>query len=364
MALEKKQFFGLIERHGRWWFLTPKGEPFFSLALNHIDSSPLRYSEAGDRWQSRYKNSMEHWLKTAVRRDLLDWGFNSVGWTQEVVIIRPTIHRHSAAFTLEEYQWLGLPYCHLLPFAEIHQWDAEVRHPDFFSRDFEEWCDYVARSQCARFANEKKLIGYFYSDCPCWVHTRSQNRWKNPLFDPEKLKTEAGRKELLALATRYYQVTHDAIRRYDPHHLILGDRYNATTPVPDEVLQAARPFVDVLSFQHFGKPEEIRTDLTRFAKLTGKPVLLADSAGIQKHSDGTAHNDPVRYRETLAALREVPACVGFHLCGAYLRNQTRNYGLLAPDETRDQIAITGITSANAELSQWVCQQKRGGTLTS
>jgi hypothetical protein len=24
MALEKKQFFGLIERHGRWWFLTPK----------------------------------------------------------------------------------------------------------------------------------------------------------------------------------------------------------------------------------------------------------------------------------------------------------------------------------------------------
>jgi hypothetical protein len=53
------------------------------------------------------------------------------------------------------------------PFAGVHQWDAEVRYPNFFSRDLEDWCNYVARSQCARLADDQKLIGYFYTDCPC-----------------------------------------------------------------------------------------------------------------------------------------------------------------------------------------------------
>jgi hypothetical protein len=346
-------FFRTAQRNGRWWFITPWDQPFFSLGFNHIDSAPLRYPETGELWKRKYRNSIEQWLKQTVRRDLLDWGFNSVGWTQEVVVIRPTIHRHSPGFTFEEYQWLGLPYCHLLPFAEIHQWDAEVRYPDFFSRDFEDWCDYVARSQCARLADDDKLIGYFYSDCPCWVHTLPWNTWKGPLFDPEKLKTGAGRKQLSELATRYYEVIHDAIRRYDTNHLILGDRYEAMMPVPDEVLLAARPFVDVFSFQDFGAVEKIRADLTRFSEITGKPVLLADSAGGIKLPDGTLRNDPAKYGATLLALRQIPACVGFHLCGAYLRNRARNRGLRGPDETPDRDSIAGITAANREMSDWI-----------
>jgi hypothetical protein len=217
-------YFTVARRGGRWWLLTGDGKPFFSLGLNHIDDSPLRYSANGDLWRRKYGNSREQWLKQAVAPDLRAWGFNTVGWTQEVVVRGDLIQRHSPAFTFEEYQWLGLPYCHLLPFAETHQWEYETRHPDFYSNDFEDWCDYVARSQCARFADDPKLIGYFYTDCPMWVHTKPANRWKGPLFDPEKLQTDAGKAELHRLATRYYRVTHDAIRRYDPHHLILGDR--------------------------------------------------------------------------------------------------------------------------------------------
>ena len=71
------------------------------------------------------------------------------------------------------------------------------------------------------------------------------------------VKTDAGRAELTKLSTRYYEVTHGAIRRYDKHHLILGDRYEANAPLPDEVLAAAKPFVDVFSFQHFGPEPEL-----------------------------------------------------------------------------------------------------------
>src|SRR5262249_14795178 len=47
------------------------------------------------------------------------------------------------------------------------------------------------------------------------------------------------------LARRYYQLVHDAVRRYDRNHLILGDRYIAW--YRPFVARAARPYVDVVS---------------------------------------------------------------------------------------------------------------------
>lgn len=327
--------------------LDPRGRQFFSIGLNHIDPAALRGASSRGAW-TRTGNSMKRWLGS-VRRDLRSWGFNSVGWTQEVVIRGKTIHRHSPPFTFEEYQWLSMPYCHLLPFAEIHQWDLETPLPDFFSRDFEDWCDYIARAHCARFRDDPKLIGYFYSDCPMWVHTRQLNRRKGSLFDPARLRTARGRKQLFDLATRYYRVTHAAVRRYDGNHLILGDRYEAQAPLPTEVLAAACRYVDVLSFQHFGKPETVAADLRRWQRQTGKPVLLADHATIIRRRDGSETTDPAAYAQMLALCRQLPGCIGFHLCGAYIRNNARKRGLRDERGTVDRPLVAAIRRANREL---------------
>jgi hypothetical protein len=356
-AASEGKFFTLAQRKGRWWFVTPEGKPFFSIALNHIDPAPLRYLANGDLWERKYGNSMKRWLQESVAPDLHEWGFNSVGWTQEDVTRGLTNHRHSRAFTFEEYQWLGLPYCHQLPFADFHQWEVETRHPDFYSAEFAEWCDYVARDQCARMEGDPKLIGYFYTDCPTWIHTRPHNQWKGPLFDPEKLTSEAGRSELTALATQWYQVTHDAIRRYDKHHLILGDRYEASNPIAEEVVRAALPYVDVLSFQHFKQPDEVSANLRKWHDLTSKPVLLADQCVSIRQPDGVQLHDGAGYTATLAALRDLPGCVGYHLCGAYLRNTARNRALRAADETPDTAALTAITAANRRAVEWMKAQE-------
>ncbi len=347
--------FALGEKGGRRWLMTPDGAPFFSIALNHIDPSPLRYEENGDLWQRKYGNSMERWLKEAVAPDLHAWGFNSVGWTQEVVTRGLTHHRHSRAFTFEEYQWLGMPYCHQLPFADFQQWDAEVRNVDFTAPAWAEWCDYVAREHCARMKDDPKLIGYFYLDCPTWIHVRPENQWKGPIFDPERLKTEAGRKELIALATIYYRTTHDAIRRYDPQHLILGDRYEAGRPIAEEVIAAASPFVDVISFQHFAPPDQVAQNLDAWHEKTGKPVLLADHAAVIKHPDGSESHDGAGYAKMLDALRDVRGCVGYHLCGAYLRNEVRRRALRDAEERPDEPAIAAMTAANAKAATWIAQ---------
>jgi hypothetical protein len=338
-------------RDGHWCFLTPAGEPFFSIAMNHIDSATLRYPENIGLWRSRYGNSERRWIEESVAANLRQWGFNSVGWVQEVVIRVPSIHRHSRNWGYEQYQWLAMPYCHLLPFAETHQWEVETRFPDFFSKDWEEWCDYVARDSCQRMADDPKLIGYFYVDCPVWVHT-GLAKWRGPLYDPAKLATEAGRRELRALAARYYQVTHDAVRRYDRNHLILGDRYEARQPVPVEVLEAAKPYVDVMSFQDFSSPAQVAADLTRFHELTGKPVLLADAA-IPDRRTAPPREWGKSYAEMIRTLRELPGCVGWHVCGAYLKNRSRNWGFLDEMEQGDPVFLRDVAQANAETREFM-----------
>lgn len=354
-AAEQQSFYSVQQRDRRWWLVTPEGKLQFSLGLNHIDPATLRYPENAALWRDRYGNSMKRWLQESVRPNLLRWGFNCVGWAQEVVTRGLTNHRHSRPWTREEYDWLDLPYCHLLPFADFHQWEAEIRHPDFFSPDFAAWCDHVAREHCVPLANDPKLIGYFYIDCPTWVHTRQWNTWKGPLFDPKKLDTEAGRAELLRLATQYYRVTFEAVRRYDRQHLIFGDRYEALAPLPPEVVKAALPYVDVLSFQHFAKPDAIKENLAKWHRETGKPVLVADSTGVLNQPGGTPRNDPRHYAGGLAQLREIPGAIGFHLCGAYMANRVRRRGLLDENEKPDAEFINTLMRENRAIHEWTAE---------
>ena len=248
-----------------------------------------------------------------------------------------------------------MPFCHLLPFTESHQWEQHTRHFDFRGSQWEEWVDYVARSHCAELSEDPNLIGYFYSDCPTWVHTRPVNEWRGPIFDPDRLETESGRKELSQLANEYYKTTHDAIRRYDPHHLILGDRYEANSSIATEVIEAALPYVDVLSFQDFRDPV---VHLNEWHKKTGKPVLLADAAKMKwlTEPDEFTRNEGAWYAETLAELFRNPGCIGFHLCGAYQRNKARRYGLLDEQENPDQENVELMQAANEHVSQWMDEQ--------
>lgn len=340
-------FFTLGRRRDHWWLITPDGEPFFSVGLNHIDPASLRYPENLHIWREKYGGSTTRWIQESVAPNLERWGFNTVGWVQEVTVRH---WRHSRSFTNDEYRALDMPYCHMLPFTESHQWEQHTRHFDFRSSGWEEWVDYVARSHCAELAEDRNLIGYFYSDCPTWIHEREVNQWRGPIFDPDRLQTEAGRRELSELARQYYKTTHDAIRRYDPHHLIFGDRYEANHPIADEVVDAGLPFVDVLSFQDFRDPVK---RLDQWHKKAGKPVLLADAAKMNwltKPGEFT-RNDGRWYADTLEELFENPGCIGFHLCGAYQRNKARRYGLLDEQENPDQENVALIQAANERIER-------------
>ena len=345
---EPDGFFTLERRQDRWWLISPQGDRFFSIGLNHIDPASLRYPENIRIWRDRYGGSATRWIQESVVPNLKQWGFNTVGWVQEVTVRK---WRHSRGFTVDEYRALEMPFCHLLPFIESHQWEQHTRHFDFRSQQWEEWTDYVARSHCAALSEDRNLIGYFYSDCPTWVHARPDNEWRGPMFDPDRLRTPAGRRELADLARQYYKTTHDAIRRHDPHHLILGDRYEANAPLPMEIVEAALPHVDMLSFQDFRDPI---SHLDEWHRTTGKPVLLADAAGLLPvGEDGFVPNNGEWYAEVLSGLFRNPGCVGFHLCGAYQRNKARRRGLLDEMERPDQASIDLMQAAIERVNRQI-----------
>lgn len=348
---QTRSFFKLEKIKNRWWLLDPEGNPFFSVGINHVDPASMRYPENIERWRTKYNGSTLQWLKESVKPNLKKWGFNTVGWEQEVTVRQ---WKHSRAFTYDEHQALGMPYCRMLPFAETHQWEQHTAHFDFFSREWIEWCEYVARDHCAEFSDDPNLIGYFYSDCPTWIHTRPHNNWRGPIFDPDKLKNEEGKKELKALAKQYYKTIHDAIRKYDANHLIFGDRYEANQPIAMEVIEEALPYVDVLSFQDFRDPV---THLEEWYNKTGKPVLLADAARIkwQTEPGEFTRNNGQWYTDTLHELYKQDGCIGFHLCGAYQRNKARRYGLLDEYENPDVENVKLIQSANEQVHKWVSE---------
>jgi len=348
--VEPDGFFTLGQRDGHWWLISPDGKPFFTLGMNHIDPASLRYPENIHIWRDKYNGSTLTWIQDSVVPNLKAWGFNSVGWVQEVTVRK---WRHSRPFTVDEYKALGIPYCHLLPFMESHQWEKHTVHYDFFSADWVERCDYIARAHCAELSDDPNLIGYFYSDCPTWTHDRAENRWRGPIFDPKKLESKSGRDELTALAHQYYKTTHDAIRRHDKHHLILGDRYEANAHIAMPLIEAALPFVDVLSFQDFKDPIK---HMDEWHKKTGKPVLLADAAGISDGEGIYKRNDGKWYAKTLESLHKNPGCIGFHLCGAYQRNKARRRGLLDESENPDLENVKLIQAANEKVNHWMASQ--------
>ena len=70
---------------------------------------------------------------------------------------------------------------------------------------------------------------------------------------------------------------YDAIRRYDPHHLILGDRFAAW--YPQSVARAAGPYVDVISLNtgaDWGDGQISPFILKTLHEITGKPVLVSE----------------------------------------------------------------------------------------
>jgi hypothetical protein len=219
------------ERAGdRWWLVDPDGAAFISVGLNHADESNLKYPHNWDVWRKKY-GSKERWIKDGVVKDLKEWGFNTIGWTQEYIsgdwgvgldwFGDPIDLGHSSApWSAADLAVADMPYVLQMRMAEIEDWKGQPAFPDVYSHDFDVYCEYLARNVCFDHADKRNLIGYFFVDIPSWLPHASGR-----FFDGfSGLEGEARDAKLYGIASKYYETMTKHIRTYDQKHLILCDR--------------------------------------------------------------------------------------------------------------------------------------------
>jgi len=56
----------------------PQSELFWLIGVNYVDPAELQYPDSEGIWDSKFANSMQKWLPE-VLKDLLEWGFNTMG---------------------------------------------------------------------------------------------------------------------------------------------------------------------------------------------------------------------------------------------------------------------------------------------
>lgn len=345
---EATGYFRLERANDRWWMVDPDGGAFVTVGLNHADESNLKYPHNADVWRKKY-GSREKWIREGVVKDLKDWGFNTIGWTQEYIsgdwgvaldwFGDPIDLGHSSTgWSARDFEAANMPYVLQLRVQEIEDWNGRPSFRDVYSSDFDVYCEYLARNVCFDHAESSNLIGYFLVDIPAWLpHASGED------FEQLKGLDEAARNEkLFDVATKYYETITKHIKRYDPNHLILGDRYNGNKGIPSSVLRAMNPFVDVLSVQYFTEPNEgprrqMRDDLARWHEEAGKPVIIADIGNwtpteMNPHRVSGIEDQRGRardYVEAISAVIREPWFLGWHWC-AYVENKGRGWGIKDP----------------------------------
>jgi hypothetical protein len=104
--------------------------------------------------------------------------------------------------------------------------------------------------------------------------------------------------------------------------------------------------------------DNIAAKMRRWAAFADRPVLLADAAGwVSAHGDTgwppatDRHHDANHYRRVMEALWDIPQGVGYHLCGAHIRNNARRYGFRDRANRLLPETVDGIRAVNVDLQK-------------
>lgn len=329
-------FFRLAKERGKWWFVTPSGNAFLGLGMNHLHPGWLAQPHNKDHWIRKfgalkaYDKTWRNEVYKKVLNEMKMLGFNHFGVHNDKRMVQSS----------------GYPFIHQANFVDIPH--PKVATPekfvDVFDQSFEKHCDELARKECRPLRENKHLIGYAMTDCPIFTDEEAAERdttkygsprlatptWPRVLrnlgsdspgkrayvdtmrtvysnwilhfnetyntsfssFD-ELLKTRNWRPEsdlsnakemrdnrwfIERVVDRYYKVMTEAVHRHDPNHLVFGDKLNANTNGGEQVVRITAKYTDLVFYQMYGRLQEQRPIMNRWSKATGKPCFNGDGA--------------------------------------------------------------------------------------
>ena len=361
----------------RWWLVTPEGHAFLGFGVNHVAPALLQRVENRSFWLGVFElppdAPPEAWLphvRKKVRADLDAFGFNHLGqhspaehfergfapyvqtmrfvdichWqTPSAADFRDVfardferhcrqVARQIAGPRRDDPYLIGYAFtdCPILTEAEAAArgvqvygaprgatptWPRVLRNlgPQAPGKQA-----YVALMR-ERYAGDVDAFDAVYgTPFASFDALATTPDWRREVDPQNAMEREDNDAFLARILERYYSIAVDALRRYDPRHLIFGDTLNGNTDMPDFAVQVAAQHADLTLYQWYGLYAEQAPRLDRWSALTGKPLFNGDScadspAGRRRGQQETAvrrqdcrDSRPAGYRGRTAHHREVP----------------------------------------------------------
>ncbi len=306
LAQPKPGFFETAQKDGRWWLKDPKGRPFFCKAVNvfEIGADPAKLDPAKPAYSGlRHYPSRDAWLKAQLAR-LKSWGFNTLGGYTDHDFYLQAKWPYTVALAMGA--WVSVPWLDPAEPASLQKFDE------------------LAQEVAAKFKNDPNLIGYFVDNELGWWDETLLTFWltqpstarpkrevmrllekeyggdlKRLLKDfeikprPHSWKAlEGSHKEAILaqgarplaveeftgwMADQFYSLAAAAMRKADPNHLLLGDRY--LSYYNPAVVRAAGKHMDVVSANYNSYSEKGWIAPAFFEGLyasCGKPIMVTE----------------------------------------------------------------------------------------
>ena len=321
---EKTGFFHLEEIGGRNWFVTPEGNVFFPVAMSHLLSGESYTAATG-----LFGDDKEAWIRDSLAKARA-MGFNCAlgGATSPERNLNGFVDLELAENIFREQNF---PYAAGVILLK-HPWEFVEGEtlPDIFDPDYAQLIESRAGGVAPKVKADPLMIGYYYgfgafNRSAQWVNhhlslpagssgrealvdlladryagdVRKFNRvYGLSLEAIEDLKSKSVlvysneferanfpdvgkhlepaqmhdyRAILSHMAVSLYRIAHNAIRRWDTNHLILGS-FIKEWALDGESWKAAAPYVDMIAPQHVNA--EISID--ELGKAAGLSLIVSD----------------------------------------------------------------------------------------
>lgn len=362
ITFPKNGFFQVAERDGKWWLVTPEGNAFISIGINHVQpygyyAPLLGYSPYQKEILKRY-GDVQGWTRDTELR-LREWGFNTIGSWSNTESRRGGwgIYSPSAEGGLKLFA--DMPYVVNLTLSRLGGGDwVKGTFPDVFDPEWELAVREETERICRPLKDDPMLIGYFTDNelhwGPDWrgletllqmylgFSDNSPGRTEAETFLREKGKISPSRLSASELAEfdqrvaeRYFKVTCRSIREVDPNHLILGCRFHALGVSPG-IIASCGKYVDVVSVNYYDmmpRAQRIICDLLntvdmtdwleQYARLSGRPIMTTEfsyravNSGLPNTKGAssivlTQKNRADRFENYIINFMTKPWAVGYH----------------------------------------------------
>jgi hypothetical protein len=307
-----------------------------------------------------------------------------------------------------------------IPFTVLLGWPEQYMArlsglPDVFSREFRDGVDKRCREFCAPLRDNPHLIGYHFCHNPSWhPHGDAFLHWVQEIVDdgkeakkewaflmrkiygtvdrwretysipissldeveglPFPMNGNVSATNLLRdkiafmkrVCQEWYKVYSETIRKYDPNHLILGDRNTVhLQPLADWAVHIMAPYIDVLSINVMGPMNIALREMEQITCNWDGPIHLADTgAGIYNGSYPKSTfmcKDIEEFEEVYSGIVrlgiEHPQVIGLGWCG-YFETRSSRSGLVdavSDEPEADKIAVV------KKWNEWAESELSSGT---